>query len=182
MKVNKRGFTLIELLAAMVILGLIMVIAVPNVMGILTQSRANAYVEDAKKLMSLAEYKFRGTASITRPSSGRCIIMSLKSLDNSELENAPNNGAYDKDNSYIIIKNTGSATKAKYTYYVTLDEKLDNGSHRGISLKSYDDLYNKDSKELIINKASSLVVRTAKGSTVASPASCSVQEVYAEPV
>lgn len=182
MKINKYGFTLIELLAAMVILGLIMVIAVPNVMGILTQSRASAYTEDAKKLMSLAEYKFRGTASIVRPTSGSCIVMSLKSLDNSELENAPNNGAYDKDHSYIIIKNTGSNDKAKYTYYVTLDEKLENGSHRGISLKSYDDLYNKDAKELIVNKASSLVPRTDKGSRAGSPANCTVQEVYAEPV
>ena len=58
MKLNKKGFTLIELLAAMVILAAIMVIAVPNVMGILNNSKADAYVEDAKKLLSLAEYKF----------------------------------------------------------------------------------------------------------------------------
>ena len=53
-KINKRGFTLIELLAAMVILGMIMAIAVPNVIGILNNSRNRTDVEDAKRLVSLA--------------------------------------------------------------------------------------------------------------------------------
>lgn len=178
MKLNKRGFTLIELLAAMVILAVIMVIAVPNVMGILTQSRANAYVEDAKKLISLAEYKFRSNSNIVRPTPNGCVVMALKYLDNSELENAPNNGAYDKEHSYVVVKNTGSAGRAQYTYYVTLDEILENNSHRGIKLKSYDNLYNSDAKELIQNSASTILNRSSAGSA---PASCSVQKTYIDP-
>ena len=41
MKLNNKGFTLVELLAAMVILAAIMVIAVPNIMGILNNSKAD---------------------------------------------------------------------------------------------------------------------------------------------
>lgn len=178
MKINKKGFTLIELLAAMVILGVIMVIAVPNVMGILTQSRANTYVEDAKKLISLAEYKFRSSTSIVRPTPNGCVVMALSYLDNSELENAPHNGAYDKANSFVVIKNTGSAGSAKYTYYVTLDEILENNSHRGIKQQSYDNLYNKASKELIENKTSTLLSRSQAGSA---PASCTIQKTYVDP-
>ena len=48
---NKKGFTLIELLATIVILGIIMIVAVPNVTGIIYRNRANTYVEDAKKIM-----------------------------------------------------------------------------------------------------------------------------------
>ena len=81
MKLSNKGFTLIELLAAMVILAAIMLIAVPNIMGILSNSRANTYVEDAKKLLSLAEYEFRGTSTIDRPAKGSCIAMSLQYLD-----------------------------------------------------------------------------------------------------
>ena len=47
MKLNKRGFTLIELIASMVILAMLMVITVPNVIGILAQQKKNAYKEDA---------------------------------------------------------------------------------------------------------------------------------------
>ena len=46
---DKKGFTLVELLATVVILGIIMIVAVPNVMGILTRNRSNTYLEDAKK-------------------------------------------------------------------------------------------------------------------------------------
>ena len=122
MRLNKKGFTLVELLAALVILAAIMAIAVPNVMGILNNSKADAYVEDAKKLLSLAEYKFRGNPSF-RPAPNECTVMSLKYLDNSEFENAPNGGAYDKTNSYVIIVNKPNASgNNQYVYYVTLDE------------------------------------------------------------
>lgn len=153
---NSKGFTLIELLVTMVILGIIMVVAVPNVMGILNNSRANTYVEDAKKFLSLAEYKFRGTSSITRPSKGnKCIIMSLKYLDNSEFENAPNNGSYDKNNSYVVITNTGIGSgKNNYVYYVNLVENVDGSSVRGIPVSSYSTLYDSEPSDLVKTKQS----------------------------
>lgn len=152
MKLSKKGFTLIELLVAMVILATIMVIAVPNIMGILTNSKANTYVEDAKKLLSLAEYKFRSTPAL-KPEKNSCVVLTLGYLDNSELNNAPNNGEYEKDNSYVIIVNKpeSGSSKNKYIYYVTLDEKMESNSHRGILYKSYEELYGQESSELIIN-------------------------------
>lgn len=157
MKLNKKGFTLVELLAAMVILAAIMVIAVPNVMGILNNSRASTYVEDAKKLLSLAEYKFRSdNTSVARPDKGgHCIVMTLGYLDNSELENAPNNGEYDKEKSFVIIKNAGVAGgKNEYVYYVQLVEKLEKGGTRGIPIKSYGDLYGDEAGDLVKNNIS----------------------------
>ena len=58
LKKNQKGFTLVVLLAVMVILGIMMAIAMPNVTGILNKNRASIYVEDAKKLATTAEYKF----------------------------------------------------------------------------------------------------------------------------
>ena len=150
MKLNKKGFTLIELLAAMVILAAIMVIAVPNVMGILNNSKADAYVEDAKKLLSLAEYKFRSDQTL-RPAPGQCVILTLGYLDNSEFSNSPNGGAYEKDNSYVVIRNEGSTGNNKFVYYVTLDEKIDGGAHRGISYATYENLYEKENTDLVKN-------------------------------
>ena len=49
---NKKGFTLIELLAVIIILGVIMLIAIPSVTSSVTKSRKNAYVTTVKKLVS----------------------------------------------------------------------------------------------------------------------------------
>ena len=79
MKFNRQGFTLVELLAALVILGLLMVVAAPNVLGILNRNKSEIYIEDAKKLVSRAEYVMRGDTSISKPTGtgANCIAFSL---------------------------------------------------------------------------------------------------------
>ena len=47
---NKKGFTLIELLAVIIILGILMVIAVPAVTKYINESRKNTYVNSAKNI------------------------------------------------------------------------------------------------------------------------------------
>lgn len=48
MKMNKKGFTLIELLAVIVILSIIMVIAVPQILDVIEQSRSSAWKSNVK--------------------------------------------------------------------------------------------------------------------------------------
>ncbi len=48
---NKRGFTLIELLAVIIILGILMIIAIPSVTSYINDSRKNAYVDTAKEVI-----------------------------------------------------------------------------------------------------------------------------------
>ena len=147
MELKKEGFTLIELLAAMAILGIIMAVAVPNVMGILRNSRDNTYVADAKKFISLAEYRFRAGNKIEKPNTNNMIAISLSYVDNSEFENAPNGGKYDKERSIVYITNEDGA----YKYYVILVEKV-NDSYRGVLKISYQDLYTKKPSTLVRNE------------------------------
>ena len=141
MKLNNKGFTLVELLAAMVILAAIMVIAVPNIMGILNNSKADAYVEDAKKLLSLAEYKIRANPDLRPASVNSCTKLTLKYLDNSEFKNAPNNGSYDQAKSFVVVtRKADKAGKKQYEYAVTIVEKIDGAGTRGISNQSYSNL------------------------------------------
>ena len=47
MKLNRKGFTLIELLAVIVILGVLLIIAVPKVSQYITNSRKNSFISEA---------------------------------------------------------------------------------------------------------------------------------------
>ena len=127
---NKKGFTLGELLATIVILGLIMVVAVPNVMGILDKNRSSTYVTDAKKLATLAEYQVRsGGNTVQKPSTNNCIVLTLSYLDNSEFEDPPNGGDYLKQVSFVVVKKEGNELK----YYVQLVENF-KSTFRGVPL------------------------------------------------
>ena len=47
MKKNKKGFTLIELLAVIIILGVLMIIAIPSVTTYIQNSRKSAFIDTA---------------------------------------------------------------------------------------------------------------------------------------
>ena len=47
---NKKGFTLIELLAVIIILGVLMIIAIPSVTKYIEESRKSGYISTAKEI------------------------------------------------------------------------------------------------------------------------------------
>ena len=47
---NNKGFTMIELLASMVLLGILMIVAVPTVLKVMDDSRKTTIINDSKKL------------------------------------------------------------------------------------------------------------------------------------
>jgi len=145
MKKNNKGFTLIELLAALVILSILMMIAVPTVMNLITNNRKDTYLEDAKKLVSAAEYKIRADSKIKKPNTNDCIVINMEYLQSSDFDSAPSGGIYDQTASFVILKNIGGF---QYEYYVRLVEKLDENSYMGISFSKYEDLSHKNSRSL----------------------------------
>ena len=121
-RANNKGFTLIELLASISILAIIMLMAIPNVVGIVQRNKNKTYVEDAKRFISLAKYE-----KSVHPITGTKTYY-LKDLDKSkEIDEGPNGEKYNRNNSYVtIIKNSNI-----YNYKVTLYEEK-NGRKIGI--------------------------------------------------
>lgn len=137
MKKNNRGFTLIELLAAIVILGILSVFALPVITNTLNDSRNKMYVSDAKRLISQAEYELKSNSSqIEKPKVGDCIVMSLSYLNATSIKTGPNGGTYDPDRSYVLVKGVENATThfIEYQYSVALIEHSKKGGYIGISL------------------------------------------------
>lgn len=113
---GNRGFTLVELLAAMVILGLLTIIAAPNITAILTNTKTSIYKDDAKKMVSLAKYKLKGDTAVKSKISSGCVTLKISYLGIGEFKNPPYGDEYDKNNSYVEIKKSGST----YTYTVQI--------------------------------------------------------------
>ena len=134
MKKNKKGFTLVELLASLVILGLLTLVAAPNIIGILSSTKTETYVTDATKLATLAEYKFRSDNNITRPTTlNKCIGISMETLGTSEFKKPPYGGTYDPKKSFALVcyenvTDEAGVTTSAYVYYAQIIEKVkDNG-------------------------------------------------------
>lgn len=158
---KNNGFTLIELLATILILALIMIIAVPNVMSTIDKNKQDTYVEDAKKMITLAEYKIRSDTTIPLPTSGNCIIVPLNSLDLSDFNEGPEGGSYDLENSYVLVARNGNS----YLYYATIVENYDD-SKRGIPLTSRNELNKENARKNVFSNDDLTIVKPTIGSNI----------------
>lgn len=158
---NKKGFTLIELLATILILALLMLVAVPNVMSTIDKNKRDTYVEDAKRMITLAEYKVRSDTNIELPTSGNCIVIPLKVLDLSDFTKGPEGGNYDLQKSYVVIARNGN----DYLYYATIVESFD-GVNRGIPLTSRNDLNKENARNEVLSGDELNIITPSIGSNL----------------
>lgn len=132
---SKKGFTLVELLAMLVVLGVLMAVTVPNITGILSQSKNNILKDDVTKMVDTAKMKMATDESVKKPKKGYCIVFTLNNLNiNDDFKSGPNGEPYDKYNSFVVVRRIDN----NYKYYVTLLEKADDGYY-GVEAVEYSD-------------------------------------------
>ena len=141
MKLDKKGFTLIELLAVIVILGILMMTAIPAVTRAIAKSRRNTYWQNMKSYAKAAatpfldgEYVTDGdtSESCPYPGSKEFVVIPLniieleqgdatKSSFKSEYETTGNCAAK------VIVANIGEEGKDNIQWYVIGMDKAKNG-------------------------------------------------------
>lgn len=183
MRLNNKGVTMMELLGAMVILGILFGLAVPAITTVINDTRNKTYVDDAMKLVSNAEYALRKDNKIPKPTTTRCVLMTMVYLDNGVFDDGPYGGAYEKNMSYVVVKKEGG----KDVYYVRIIERLNDGKYRGIDLRKDADLIKDNAyKNMVTNingtnvyKINENTVDFIKGKFTGKISGCSTLSVYA---
>lgn len=144
---NNKGFTLVELLAMLVVLGVLMGVTIPNITGILEQSKKNSFIQDATKMVESAKIKIAthktGYDKIPKIAAGQCVVFTLDYLnDNEDIGKGPNDGTYLDYESFVIYKleENPETAKLEKKYYVRLVEKKSQGKYSGIDLKEYSEI------------------------------------------
>lgn len=141
---NNRGFTLIELIAVIAIMGILMLVSIPNINSMIDKRKRSAYLQDAKKMVQLVEYKFETKVLEVKPSHNYCKVYLLRDLDKTELSSPPNGGTYDLNRSYVVIE----YSNPYYVYNVQLVEKYDVSSGLNKTVTMYRGVKYTDSKNL----------------------------------
>ena len=111
---NKNGFTLMELLVVIAILGIMSLIAIPNMIGISDDVKKENMIDDAKRLISLAKYQVNVDYD-ARKSGYK--VYTFRELDiEGSIKTDPDGGEYDKDNSFVKYEKVG--TNITYCVYL----------------------------------------------------------------
>lgn len=124
---NQKGFSLVELIGMVVVLGVLMVITVPNIAGILKNNKENIVKEDINKIVSNAKNKINTKQAKSPPSQDDCVVMTLDYVDsNNDLKSGLNGGKYNREESFIVIrKEREQGNSYSYRYYVRLVEDIE---------------------------------------------------------
>lgn len=134
-KLNKKGFTLIELLAVIIILGVLLLIAVPSVSKYITESRQKTYTTNLSRMVDAVVTEVNAYSSDYQFSSNQYLVVPVVALD---LEKGSNTkspfGNYELLSTFITVRRVKDGNTYKYEYEVSA---LDNSGY-GINLTDSD--------------------------------------------
>ena len=116
---NKKGFTLIELLAVIIILGILMIIAIPSVTKYISDSRKSAYVDTAKEIVGGAR-NLVNEGKLEMYDTDTTYYIESSCI---KTENASKSPYGDFTKAYVVVTYDGKG----YTYYWTSNDEAGQG-------------------------------------------------------
>ncbi len=114
---NKKGFTLIEILAVIIIIGIIMIIAVPAVTKYIFKSNKSVYASDVSAFVESvrAEYEMKEYGTLLKDDEIMIVPIRHITFEKGDSKSSPY-GEYDLNKSYVLIVPERNA----YSYYATV--------------------------------------------------------------
>lgn len=128
---KKNGFTLIEVVAVIIIIGVVMLIAVPSVLEYIRNSDDEAYASNAMAYVETvrAEYSMEEYGDLLDIDEIMIVPIKNITLEKSDGGESPY-GAYDYDKCYVLI----TRERNGYQYYVTMSDVSGFGiNHKGVN-------------------------------------------------
>lgn len=122
------------------VLGIIMMITIPNITGMVEGQKLLGIKQDATKMMDRVKVKIASDDDIKKPNNKKCIVFTLKDMNGSDdFTEGPNGKPYLLYNSFVAMCRNNKV----YEYYIRLVE--DNGTNLfGINFINYATLINED--------------------------------------
>ena len=122
---NKKGFTLIELLAVIIILGVLLGIAIPQVTKYITKSKKDSFISSAMLFIETARNDATSEIYPLPINANDVVIISLDLIKTEKAQTKSSfGGKFLYNKSYVAIVNIGTGTDPEYKYYFAAqDEK-----------------------------------------------------------
>jgi len=135
LKLTTLGFTLVELLAVIVILGVILAIAIPNIINVIEKTRIDAIIKNEEMMTNaVKKYLVSNTNELPR-SIGETKEIPLTTLvNNSLMDNIRNPRGSNNCNGYILVTKVNNT---EYVYNPRIDCETNRGSVSSDSLILY---------------------------------------------
>ena len=128
---KKNGFTLIELLAVIIILGILMIIAIPSVTRYISDSRKNAYVDTAKEVIGSAR-NLVNAGKLEMYDTDATYYLDVKCVKTENAMKSPY-GDFVDNGAYVVVTYDGKG----YSYFWT---SVDDAGQGVKGIVSYDKL------------------------------------------
>jgi len=109
LKLTTLGFTLVELLAVIVVLGVILAIAIPNVLNIIEKARIDAIIKNEEMMVNAAKKYLVSNTNILPVNVGNTIEVTLDSLKTNRLIDSIKNPRNNQEcNGYVLVTKIGT--------------------------------------------------------------------------
>ncbi len=115
---NKKAFTLIELLAVIVILGVILMIAIPKVSQYINRSKKDSFVDEARLYIDAVRNDLTNEDYPAPANANDALIVTIDRIKMEKShKKSPFGGKYLYNKSYVVAINVGTGSDPEYKYY-----------------------------------------------------------------